>query len=330
MFSSCVFYFVFLSCVVHLISQRHLFHNVSHVFSHHGRGYAQGVFPSPRNVHLSRLPCVFHVRHIGCSADGAVILPRIVRGKFLKRRILYVVNGSASFKQELLKIQLSGDVHPEPGPEIGSVNKTSNERLFSRRSTHKGISFFYANARSIGNKVDMLHMEVANKAYDVVVLVETHLDSSIADGEYFPANYLVFRRDRMCNGRRGGGVLIAVRDTFKSSLRDDMLSDSELIFVDISFPNDRKITVGAFYRPPNADTKPLLDMQDVLQDLVIIGDFNLPWIDWLDVRAACDSANNSLLIDIIQDNFFTQLVNEPTGECNILDLVLTTSPEFVR
>ena len=70
----------------------------------------------------------------------------------------------------------------------------------------------------------------------------------------------------MCNGHRGGGVLIAVRDTFKSSLRDDMLSDSELIFVDKSFPNDRKITVGAFYRPPNADTKPLLDMQDVLQN----------------------------------------------------------------
>ena len=92
----------------------------------------------------------------------------------------------------------------------------------------------------------MLHLEVANKFYDVVVLVETHLDSSIADGEFFFFffNYLVFRRDRMCNGRRGGGVLIAVRDTFKSSLRDDMLSDSELIFVDISFPNDRKITVG--------------------------------------------------------------------------------------
>lgn len=47
----------------------------------------------------------------------------------------------------------------------------------------------------------------------------------------------------MCNGRCGGGVLIAVHDTFKFSLRDDMLSDSELIFVDISFPNDRKITV---------------------------------------------------------------------------------------
>ena len=66
------------------------------------------------------------------------------------------------------------------------------------------------------------------------------------------------------------------------------------------------------------------------QDLVIIGDFNLPGIDWLDVRATCDSANNTLLIDIIQDNFLTQLVNETTRECNILDLVLTTSAEFVR
>ena len=98
------------------------------------------------------------------------------------------------------------------------------------------------------------------------------------------------------------------------------------------FPNDRKITVGALYRPPNADTKPLLDMQDVLQnstfqDLVIIGDFNLPGIDWLDGRAACDSANNSLLIDIIQDNFFPQLVNEPLEN---VTLRLTTSPEFVR
>ena len=38
------------------------------------------------------------------------------------------------------------------------------------------------------------------------------------------------------------------------------LSDSELIFVDTFLANERKITVGAFYRPPNADTKPLLDM----------------------------------------------------------------------
>ena len=74
-----------------------------------------------------------------------------------------------------------------------------------------------------------------------------------------------------------------------------------------------------------------LDLKASLKsnDSVIIGDFNLPGIDWFDVRATRDSANNSLLIDIIQNNFLTQLVNETTRECNILDLVLTTSPEFV-
>ena len=38
------------------------------------------------------------------------------------------------------------------------------------------------------NKVDLLGLHLADKAYDVVVLVETHLDSSIADGKFFLRN----------------------------------------------------------------------------------------------------------------------------------------------
>ena len=34
-------------------------------------------------------------------------------------------------------------------------------------------------------------------------------------------------------------------------------------------------------------------------------------------------------MDIIQDNFLSQLINEPTRESNILDLVLTTSPDII-
>ena len=34
-------------------------------------------------------------------------------------------------------------------------------------------------------------------------------------------------------------------------------------------------------------------------------------------------------MDIVQDNFLTQLVQEPSGESNVLDLVLTTSPDFI-
>ena len=46
------------------------------------------------------------------------------------------------------------------------------------------------------NKVDLLGLHLAEQAYDVVVLAETHLDSSIADEEIFPPKYTIFRRER--------------------------------------------------------------------------------------------------------------------------------------
>lgn len=42
-----------------------------------------------------------------------------------------------------------------------------------------------------------------------------------------------------------------------------------------------------------------------------------------------NSANYILLLDIVHDNFLTQLVNSPTGEKNILDLVLISARDIV-
>ena len=92
------------------------------------------------------------------------------------------------------------------------------------------------------NKVDLLGLHLADKAYDVVVLVETHLDSSITDGEIFPPKHTIFRRERKYRGRFGSGVVIAVRDSIKASPKEDVLCDSELIFMDLRFANNQKIT----------------------------------------------------------------------------------------
>ena len=94
------------------------------------------------------------------------------------------------------------------------------------------LSVFYANARSIVNKRHLLDLELAQTMHDIIVLTETHLDDSIGDSEIFPNCYTVFRRDRASQGRQGGGVLIAVKNTLNVSSRDDLLSESELLFVD--------------------------------------------------------------------------------------------------
>ncbi|CAB4027117.1 Hypothetical predicted protein [Paramuricea clavata] len=60
------------------------------------------------------------------------------------------------------------------------------------------------------------------------------------------------------------------------------------------------------------------------------GDFNLPDFSWSNNTALSNSENYSILMDIIQDNFLTQLVIEPTREHNVLDLVLATSSDSIK
>ena len=64
-------------------------------------------------------------------------------------------------------------------------------------------------------------------------------------------------------------------------------------------------------------------------DLILLGDFNLPEIDWLNTRALRQPNVYTLFMDIVHDNVLTQLVKESTRESNILDLVLTTSPDYI-
>lgn len=81
------------------------------------------------------------------------------------------------------------------------------------------------------NKRCKLELDIAASRYDIIALTETHLDNSISDSEILPNNYLVFRRDRRSNGRRGGGVLIAVSDHIKAIPRESLQSESEFIFI---------------------------------------------------------------------------------------------------
>ena len=129
--------------------------------------------------------------------------------------------------------------------------------------------------------------------------------------------------------------LIAVRDCIPPTLRVTHQCESELLFIDLLFSHKRRITLGVFYRPPGGDTKPLEDLRICIQELnstaelILLGDFNLPDIDWSCNRALHQSDIYVHLIDIIQDNFLTQLVREPTRNQNILDLVISTSPDIV-
>ena len=59
--------------------------------------------------------------------------------------------------------------------------------------------------------------------------------------------------------------------------------------------------------------------------LVVVGDFNLPHIDWLTLQGSCPS--KQAFCDVVFDCNLSQLVGQPTHTTgNTLDLILTTKP----
>ena len=62
-------------------------------------------------------------------------------------------------------------------------------------------------------------------------------------------------------------------------------------------------------------------------ECVIMGDFNLPNIDWTLERPTPAPGNK--LMQLLADNNLTQHVHETTRRNNILDLVISTEEELI-
>ena len=102
------------------------------------------------------------------------------------------------------------------------------------------------------------------------------------------------------------------------------------------------ITIGAFYRQPNTSLVDIESLVTTVMDvrrkktrvpeMIIVGDFNLPSIEWGDEVKTSDPPSygheiNYRFIDVCDELGLTQVVLEPTRENNILDFMLVTSPD---
>ena len=96
----------------------------------------------------------------------------------------------------------------------------------------------------------------------------------------------------------------------------------ELLWTEI-IKDSSSIMLGVFYRPPGSGYSPLSELHHSLlsipdtQHIVLCGDFNLP------------GRQMDLLSDLLLDRSLTQLVTQPTRGKNILDLLLTNSPDMI-
>jgi hypothetical protein len=128
------------------------------------------------------------------------------------------------------------DVELNPGPEV-----------------QLNIRSLYINARSLVIKTDEL--QALTTDVDLLAVTETWLKPTILDSEILPNwDFTIHRRDRAeFNDKRGGGVMLAVRNSIPSFRRLDLESAAEIVACEIRPSGKKKVLFVVFHRPPSSD-----------------------------------------------------------------------------
>ncbi len=159
-----------------------------------------------------------------------------------------------------------------------------------------------------------------------ICLCETFLHEGINDNEVQICGHSIIRCDR--RDRVGGGVCIYLRHSIPFNIcLTYSNSVCDLLIVKLHNPS---LIIVAMYRPPSCS---LCDFVDVttkakayimslpspLPQLILLGDFNLPDVDWTNPDPGSRIAGP--LINLTTLSFISQQVIAPTRGPNLLDLI---------
>lgn len=197
--------------------------------------------------------------------------------------------------------------------------------------------------------------------YDVIAVTESWLNSCHHNNEFISDKYKVFRKDRdqsSIDADRGGGVLIAVRNEIDCE-EFELAEATDLESVCVKFPLRRGnlYIYCAYIRPPSADNEfskfselcgshveaiknlnTELKTEDIL---IVMGDFNLPGVRWIENADGFDyipilgesnsrmTLTASFVTESLTDLGLSQMCNLANHSGNVLDLVYTNAPELV-
>lgn len=174
----------------------------------------------------------------------------------------------------------------------------------------------------------------AKKVPDLIILVEVnpkHVKNMHAISEYQLSGYYVLGSGFGLNGYRG--ILLYYKDDISISELDLSSSFAERLAVKLTF---QLMNVLIVYRSPNSSLENDEQLLHLLNEFsqpgagfLIIGDFNLPDIDWdLTFCFGSEMKIENRFLKFLQDNLLIQHINEPTRYRqnqipHVLDLLIT-------
>lgn len=178
-------------------------------------------------------------------------------------------------------------------------------------------------------------------------IVETKLGGEVQVPAMDGGRYKVWRRDR--EGKRGGGVMVLLREDIKAEKVEVGKGRAELLKVRISTGERRTRSVAVAYVPPKSNAWKDEEYKDMLKDtkeelerlmrenrdLILMGDFNCKEVEWESLETTGSPESwGAVLLELAMDNLMTQWVTEKTryrgeDEPSRLDLVFTKEVDVI-
>nr|VZI25394.1 unnamed protein product [Spirometra erinaceieuropaei] len=207
-------------------------------------------------------------------------------------------NKVAEWRDGSCDLQQPDSAAPSPNPldrtdpdegTVASLNGIISGTIIKRPKTLK-LTFFYTNVQSILPKLDELKIHICDLSPDIVSWTETWLSENVDDRELMLPGFQLFRRDR--RERQGGGVVTYVKHGLLVSEKTEQFACSvETIWLNIRVPGSHSLEVLTVYRPPRSDPEADARLLEELgrfalrPDVLLMGDFNAPLIDWSSLYA---------------------------------------------
>lgn len=154
--------------------------------------------------------------------------------------------------------------------------------LWEQNAKPKGLFGGHLNIKGLKCKSDQMEQLLIISNIDFLGLTETWLTLTSSAAVINKTGYNVYRKDR-AHGIRGG-ALIYVKDSLQCEQIDIPKTTLECVAVKITLSPEMSFFVITIYRPPKTKDVFYDQLSEVLKkfsckELILMGDFNLNWLD---------------------------------------------------
>ena len=209
--------------------------------------------------------------------------------------------------------------------------------------THTHLICASINIDTITNKKDELLCMIHDYAPHIIAVTEIKPKNARYQLQESELNITGYEKFPNLAGNRG--VCLYIKESLAPVKHETLSSDTfaECIWCTLKANNNTELLIGCVYRSPNSTGENNTALEKMLKlatrdqktNVVVLGDFNYPDIDWINESCRCSTNHPaSKFLECTRDCFLTQHVLEPThfrGEqsANTLDLVLSSDENLI-